>query len=83
MDKGKKTEMNMQNTGCQPMDFCIPQETMIRNVRLAAAYVPFQALCRILPPLEALKMGTAYPELYSPYEGKNKKHEPCCMDERR
>jgi hypothetical protein len=55
---------------------CIPQETVIRNVRLAAAYVPYQKLCTLLSPVEALTLGTAFPELYSPYEGKNKKTKP-------
>lgn len=60
---------------CQPMD-CIPQELVISNVRLAAAYVPYQCFCTVLSPLEALKKGTAFPELYSPYEGKGKKCMP-------
>jgi len=61
---------------CSPMDNCIPQETVIKNVRLAAAYVPFQKLCTLFAPLEALKRGTAFPELYSPYDGEDKKHHP-------
>ena len=56
---------------------CIPQETVIMNVRLAAAYVPFQYLCTLFSPVEALKKGTVFPELYSPYEGKNKRKSPC------
>lgn len=63
-------------TNCPPIDTCIPQEMVIRNVRLAAAYVPYQQLCNLLSPMEALKHGTAFPELYSPYEGKNKKCKP-------
>ncbi|WP_072989562.1 spore coat associated protein CotJA [Clostridium cavendishii] len=47
---------------------CIPQETTIKNVRLAAAYVPYEILCTLFTPLEALKKGTAFPELYSPYK---------------
>lgn len=54
------------------MDYCIPQETKIEGVKLAQAYVPFQKLCSIYNPLEALKKGTLFPELYSPYEVKNK-----------
>ncbi|HHV95460.1 MAG TPA: spore coat associated protein CotJA [Clostridiaceae bacterium] len=46
---------------------CIPQETVICNVRLARAYVPFQRLCSLYSPEEALNKGTAFPELYSPY----------------
>lgn len=57
---------------------CIPQEMVIRNVRLAAAYVPYQMLCTLLSPIEALKHGTAFPELYSPYDGKNKKTKLVC-----
>ncbi|AAK79304.1 hypothetical protein BJV85_002658 [Clostridium acetobutylicum] len=53
---------------------CIPQETVIRNVRLAAAYVPFQKMCNILPPIEGLKRGTIFIELYSPY-GRKKRDE--------
>ncbi|MBW9153174.1 spore coat associated protein CotJA [Clostridium estertheticum] len=53
---------------------CIPQETVIKNVRLAAAYVPYQKLCTLFSPLEALKRGTAFPELYSPYDGEAKWH---------
>lgn len=63
-------------TNCPPIDTCIPQELVIRNVRLAAAYVPYQQLCTLLSPIEALKHGTAFPELYSPYEGINKKYKP-------
>jgi len=59
-----------------PMDNCIPQETVIKNVRLAAAYVPYQKLCTLFAPLEALKRGTAFPELFSPYDGEDKKHCP-------
>lgn len=54
---------------------CIPQEMVINNVRLATAYVPFQNLCTLFCPLEALKNGTAFPELYSPYSKKDKKCE--------
>lgn len=46
---------------------CIPQEEVIENVRLAAAYVPWQKMCTLFSPLEALRKGTAFPELYSPY----------------
>ncbi|MEF2112537.1 spore coat associated protein CotJA [Clostridium frigoriphilum] len=44
----------------------------MKHVRLAAAYVPYQKLCTIFSPLEALKRGTAFPELYSPYDGEDK-----------
>ncbi len=42
---------------------CIPQETVIYNVRLARAYVPFQKFCTTYVPLESLKKGTVFPEL--------------------
>lgn len=58
-------------------DKCIPQETVIRNVRLAAAYVPYQYLCELFSPVEALKKGTVFPELYSPYDGKSCRKSPC------
>lgn len=51
---------------------CISQETDIKDVKLATAYVPFQILCELFKPLTALSKGTAFPELYSPYEGKEK-----------
>lgn len=52
---------------------CIPQEMVIDNVRLAAGYVPYQFLCELFNPIEALVKGTAFPELYSPFEGKDKR----------
>ncbi|MGE5627173.1 MAG: spore coat associated protein CotJA [Solirubrobacterales bacterium] len=51
----------------QCMQECIPQEEVIQNVRLAAAYVPWQKMCSIFSPIEALKRGTVFPELFSPY----------------
>jgi hypothetical protein len=75
--------MNMSDTSMSELisnysslETCIPQETTIKNVRLAAAYVPYQKLCTLLSPFEALSIGTAFPELYSPYHGKNKKAKP-------
>lgn len=59
--KGRKTSVNM------PKCPCIPQQTVIENVQLAAAYVPFQKYCGVCPPLESLMKGTAFIELYSPY----------------
>lgn len=73
MPESRKKESHKMNAGCVEMESCIPQETTIRNVRLAAAYVPFQKMCTLFNPIEALKNGTAFPELFSPYEGKNKK----------
>ena len=59
-------------TNCPKDDYCIPQETSIKNVRLATAYVPFQKLCSLYSPIEGLIKGTVFPELNSPY-GKMKK----------
>jgi hypothetical protein len=53
---------------------CVPQETVIKNVRLAAAYVPYQKFCTCYSPLEGLMRGTIFPELVSPYEGTEKKY---------
>lgn len=47
---------------------CVPQEMTINNVRLAAAYVPFQFLCQLYSPIDSLRLGTAFPELFSPYD---------------
>lgn len=66
----------MYKMNCAPTDKCIPQEMEIRNVRLAAAYIPYQKLCTLLSPIEALSKGTVFPELYSPWEGKDKKCRP-------
>ena len=70
----RKPENEMHDANCSPKMNCIPQEMVIRNVRLAAAYVPWQNMCELFNPIEALKRGTAFPELYSPYEPKDKKH---------
>lgn len=64
----RKPDEKSYKEGRMPMMNCIPQEMVIRNVRLAAAYVPYQCLCQTYNLLEALKKGTAFPELYSPFE---------------
>ncbi|WP_243154671.1 spore coat associated protein CotJA [Clostridium thermarum] len=64
---------DMKKMSSQPSGKCIPQETVIKDVLLARAYVPFQKLCTLFSPMEALKRGTAFPELFSPYDGKEKK----------
>lgn len=56
---------------------CIPQETVLWNVKLARAYVPFEKLCKTYPPIEGLEKGTIFPELYSPYAEEDKKCIPC------
>lgn len=55
---------------------CVPQETVIRDIRLARAYVPFQRLCSTYPAVQALCKGTLFPELFSPYKGPDKQHRP-------
>ncbi|MFZ5352786.1 MAG: spore coat associated protein CotJA [Bacillota bacterium] len=34
---------------------------------LAAAYVPYQAMCKVYEPMKGLMKGTIFPELYKPY----------------
>ena len=46
---------------------CIPQEMTITDVQLARAYVPWQKMCTTYTPEQALKEGTAFPELSAPY----------------
>lgn len=42
-------------------------ERIIHPTRLARSYVPFQYMGEVYEPLEALKKGTLFPELYMPY----------------
>ena len=72
----KQTETKKNIPQNLAMSNCIPQETVIENVRLAAAYVPYQYICTLFTPFEALRRGTAFPELYSPYKGEDKKCRP-------
>ena len=72
----EQNEPRKKKVPCSITSDCIPQETEIRDVRLAAAYIPYQKLCTIFSPIEALKRGTVFPELYSPYKGKDKKVSP-------
>lgn len=65
---------DMKKMSSQPSSNCIPQETVIKDVRLAMAYVPFQKMCTLFSPMEALRRGTAFPELFSPYDGREKKY---------
>lgn len=39
----------------------------LQQLRLARAYVPFQVYSTRFEPLEALRRGTIFPELYMPY----------------
>lgn len=64
-----------------PDQVCIPQEMVIDNVRLAAGYVPYQFLCELFNPVESLAKGTAFPELYSPFDRKDKRNRANRMSE--
>ena len=58
---------------CTPGDrACIPQETVIENVQLANAYVPWQKLCATFTPMRSLIDGTAFPELLDVYSGETR-----------
>ena len=46
---------------------CVPQETVITNVQLAHAYVPFEKMCSTFTPLTGLKQGTIFPPLVGVY----------------
>lgn len=54
------------NTAAMP-DKCIPQETVLENVKLAQAYVPFQFLCSTFSPESSLMKGTVFPPLWDNY----------------
>ena len=61
-------------------DKCVPQETVINNVRLAQAYVPFQILCMTFTPEAGLTKGTIFPPLWDNYT-KTKKGQMVYDDE--
>ena len=50
----EKNMMPLYNIHCMPM-------------KLASAYVPFQCITCIYPPIPGLKAGTIFPELDRPY----------------
>lgn len=77
MDDISRSNINMPNMKCANVGACIPYETIIKDVRLAAAYVPYQKMCTILSPIEGLSKGTIFPELYSPWDSKKKKQNKC------
>ena len=68
----RRHRYNKRTCGCmnQPQRNCpncrMP-DFMPENPQLAKAYVPYQELDDTFCPEEALKHGTAYPELVSPY----------------
>jgi hypothetical protein len=46
---------------------CVDHETVLEDVQLAHAYVPFQKWCPTFMPMTALKKGTAFPGLVDVY----------------
>lgn len=46
---------------------CVPWEQVINDVQIAHAYVPWQKLCGTFVPMQALRKGTAFPELTGLY----------------
>ena len=69
----KRHRYNKRNCGCMNNQSqrncpnCNVPDFMPENPQLAKAYVPYQELDDTFCPEEALKHGTAYPELVSPY----------------
>ena len=58
----------MENNTAVMTDECIPQETVLENVKLAQAYVPFQFLCTTFSPESSLMKGTIFPPLWDNYK---------------
>lgn len=56
-----KPHHNMANFKCSHSSNCVPQETSIRDVRLAAAYVPYQKFCTMFSPIESLNERNYFP----------------------
>jgi hypothetical protein len=46
---------------------CIDHETVLEDVQIAHAYVPYQKWCPTFMPMTALKKGTAFPGLVDVY----------------
>ncbi len=60
----------VQTISCDDFNMCKLQyynPPPIIGARLAHAYVPFQCLCCLYPPMLGLKQGTIFPELDRPY----------------
>jgi len=62
-DCGRVMACNMDNNN----GGCVTQETVIENVTLAHAYVPFQNMCETFTPDGALCQGTIFPEMTGLY----------------
>jgi hypothetical protein len=65
--KGKETLIFSGNC-CSGQSISIP--VMPDNPQLAQAYIPYQIYNGIMSPMEGLRKGTVFPELYRPYPGK-------------
>lgn len=65
---------NMMGAGMKPHMECVDRETVIEDVQLAHAYVPFQKWCPTFMPMTALKKGTIFPGLVNVY-GWESRHE--------
>jgi hypothetical protein len=50
-----------------PMQSCMPMPQVLVMPNLATAYVPFQYLNCLYPPMRGLGQGTIFPELDRPY----------------
>lgn len=55
---------NPSMTPCVCDTQCVP---MPATFQLARAYVPFQCLVCLYPPMQGLTAGTIFPELHAPY----------------
>ncbi|ABN51654.1 MAG TPA: spore coat associated protein CotJA [Hungateiclostridium thermocellum] len=59
-DQGMMQPCHTQSMSHNVKIHCMP-------MKLAHAYVPFQHMSCIFPPVKGLNAGTIFPELYSPY----------------
>ncbi len=61
--------MNMHPSYGMPMPNTVPQGNIpcLPMPKLATAYVPFQYLNCVYPPMQGLERGTIFPELDRPY----------------
>ena len=68
--KAKTKTAGAHEISCKDFDMCKLQyynPQPIVGARLAHAYVPFQCLCCLYPPLLGLKQGAIFPGLGRPY----------------
>ncbi len=71
MAPGKMQDRQMNDM--MPDKACVPWEQVIKDVKIAHAYVPIQKLCTTLMPMKSLIEGTAFPELIDVYGWESKK----------